>query len=168
MCYKCQPWVLCSKNLLLAILPPAVAVVDRWHLHPHLMLSLLHHFPDNNTQINQHLGKQFHDRDFVQTVGAHLFLLVLNGSSTTSLRGLGVAEVRFWPPSKPEEVTMPMDRSMWGKICEARCMHRSCDPRCSRSCFTSSLMWLSSVTTSWLPPPLQETPPSISLSPTSS
>jgi hypothetical protein len=51
---ECQPWVLCSKNLLLAILPPAVAVVGRRRLaaawaRPHLMLALLHHLPANNS-----------------------------------------------------------------------------------------------------------------------
>jgi hypothetical protein len=45
-----QPWVLGSKNLLLPVLPPAVAVVDRriaasGRAHPHLILPLLHHLP---------------------------------------------------------------------------------------------------------------------------
>jgi hypothetical protein len=51
-CVKWAPWVLGSKDLLLAVLPPAVAVVGRMvaaaasgRAHPHLMPLLVHPLP---------------------------------------------------------------------------------------------------------------------------
>jgi hypothetical protein len=183
-CAECEPWVFGSKNLLLSVLPPAVAVVNRrlaasGRAHPHQVLPLLH-LPANHTATRKKLkfdaaADQWQVvssiSDF-QWVVNYLFLAVLNGTSVSSPRELGVAAAspasaadRFRPLSMSEEVIMPMDRSVTEKICEVRYLQMSCDPptSCSSSCLASSLMWLSSVTTSSLLPPLRSTRLSIDL-----
>lgn len=60
-----QPWVLGSKNLLLAVLPPAVAVIPHWGIgsfsrrdHPDLLLPSLHRLP-LLVGLESHVGDAF-------------------------------------------------------------------------------------------------------------